>query len=254
MSDTVAVVSPHFDDAVLFASGRMQRWRERGADVVVATLFGGPGESAPPSRFARGFHVTCGLPLDVDAAVRARDAEDATALERLGVSRVVGALPEAIYRRSDDGTPLVAGSGDLFDTSSPLDPRLLLSTIVTLFPLVADATHVWVPLGLGDHIDHVLARLAGETVARQVGASLSWYGETLYHLTRPGSVETRPPGSRGPAPIELSETEWTAKTAACAAYASQMRMFGAPSATPRGVERMPGFEALKSETWFEEIS
>src|SRR5437764_2009359 len=93
-------LSPHLDDAVLSCGGTIADLVAGGEDVSALTFFAGQG--VPPfAPLATELHACWGSPPDV---VKLRRAEDVAALARLGASALHEDVPDAIYRRDQDGS------------------------------------------------------------------------------------------------------------------------------------------------------
>lgn len=124
-------VSPHGDDVLLSCAARLLSELERGLSVTVVTVFGAGG-----SRHA---------------------AADA-AFDRLGVRRLGLGLPEASSRQSS-----YTAFEALTAPSHPDDDRVAGVAAEALAHLGhhSCARQVYVPLGVGGHVDHRLCHEAG---------------------------------------------------------------------------------------------
>jgi LmbE family N-acetylglucosaminyl deacetylase len=186
------VLSPHLDDAVLSCGELIIRAAER-TEVTIATLF---TEAGPPpyTLSARSYLRQVGAP-DAETLYRQRRSEDGAALESVGVASVLHAgLVEALYRRRavtgvrrrwarllpelDHVYPvyrLQVESGHL----APSDSRTLRDAC-RFVQGVADhrSALVLAPLGVGGHVDHVLARIAAE----HSGAPIVYYSDFPYNV------------------------------------------------------------------------
>lgn len=169
-------VSPHFDDAVGSCGGTMSRLRREGADVVVYTIFGGD-PSPPISPFAEQLHAEWGCG---EAAVAMRSREDAAACGILDCGRDVSAFSDAIYRKSRAGVHTYPSEPSLFAGVAEADGELhnrIASEIRERWPL--DGARFYFPLGIGHHVDHVIAFRAGLELARQ-GFDARFYRDFFY--------------------------------------------------------------------------
>ncbi|HEX4188458.1 MAG TPA: PIG-L family deacetylase [Solirubrobacteraceae bacterium] len=146
------VLSPHWDDAALDCWSLLADDRE----LAVVNVFGG----IPPSGHAGTWEAIAGL-QDTAARARGRMAEDERALERLGRTPVNLPLLDAEYRRQ-----MQSGVG-------------LEQLDAALAEAVPSASHVYVPAGIGAHIDHVLVRRYGRLLLR-AGMPVSLYAELPY--------------------------------------------------------------------------
>lgn len=166
----VVVVSPHLDDAVLSASAQLLRPGAR----LVTMCAGRPPADCPLGDWDR-------LTGAADAAERLQQRwlEDDAAAAVLGVSDVV---------RLDfpDGQHLDGARRDA------------AAMVTALGPLLAGATEIWAPAGIGCHPDHLATRDAVVAVAAATPESrLRYYADVPYSLRYgwPPSVTGEPAGS-----------------------------------------------------------
>ena len=183
------VLSPHLDDAALSAGGLLIHACGR-TPVTVLTLF----TEAPPPPYtlsARRYLRQVGAP-DAQTLYRQRRAEDREALEPLGITCVHAGLTEAQFRLRPH-----RGKGSLWARVLPelahLYPVYRLHVISghvapgdartlrlarELVTRLAGGGLVLAPLGVGGHVDHVLAR----TAAAYSGAPVVYYSDFPYNL------------------------------------------------------------------------
>jgi len=174
---TTLVISPHLDDAVLSIGGSIAAWTGAGERVVVATIY------------------TNGPPLEeVPAALRkwadypARRAEDAAACAAVGAEvRWLGHVERAFRRPFLTGLTYFRTPADRAGFTTLPVITAALDTLVEL-----DAERILVPLGIGNHIDHVEAMIAASDWAIAHGwlDRLCFY-EDFYALS--GSMRRRHP-------------------------------------------------------------
>jgi hypothetical protein len=161
------VLSPHWDDAVLDC------WSLLGSDreLNVVNLFAG----IPPPGRSGIWEAVIGAR---DSAQRARErmAEDTVALARAGRKPMNLPLLDAQYHRQ-------AGSAVGLDE---LDRALAAE--------VQSASRVYVPAGIGAHVDHLLARRYGRMLLR-AGMPVTLYAELPYCIFHgwPSWVDGREP-------------------------------------------------------------
>ncbi len=214
-------VSPHADDAVACCGGTIGSLTRLGRTVVIRTLFAGP-VSTPLSPAALELHGKWGNPAD---AVRLRRAEDAAAAARLGVRITWGETPEALYRRDAQGGyryPTLAG---IFGDRHPDDDSLGRLLAAEIREGITDhATCLIFPLGIGGHIDHLLAFEAGEALARE-GRTVAFCEDFPYALNKEAHrqrLASLPPLAS--VLVRLSDEELLAKIEAFSYYRSQISM------------------------------
>ncbi len=200
----VTALSPHLDDAAFSAGATLAALAAAGHQVTVVTCF---TRSVPDST---GFALACqtdkGLAPDVDY-MALRRAEDAAAMDRLGVAHLHLDLPEAPHRGYGSAAELFAGLRPDDDVDRALAPLLR--------ELSGD---LWLaPQGIGAHVDHLQVLRAVARLDRPV----LWWRDSPYVLRFPDA----PPGADLP-PGLLSEVELpqdrSRRADACACYASQL--------------------------------
>jgi LmbE family N-acetylglucosaminyl deacetylase len=167
-------VSPHLDDAVLSCAALM-RAMVAVAPVTVVTVFSAAG--APPhTRAARTFLRQCGA-SDADTLFTERRSEDVAVLDDLGVRHVHLGHPDALFRRRSDPSGLLRRAGRVLPELDHRYPtfrfdidlgrvsrgdRELLDLVTAEVADIARGAAVFAPLGVGRHVDHLLARRVGE--------------------------------------------------------------------------------------------
>lgn len=226
-------LSPHPDDAVLSCGGSIHAQVTAGESVLVATLFSeGPAKPVPELRspFVAELHRRWGLGHDPAAG---RRAEDRRALALLGAAALHLPFADCIYRTGPDGAPLYPSRDAIFGLPHPTETEVagLLDQLVRALATLPTSpqSRIYVPLGVGGHVDHHLARLAAEHW-RPARTGFSYYEEYPYAETR-GEVQT----ALGAEPwqaqlVPLTEADLAAKVAAIACYTSQLSSFFADRA------------------------
>jgi LmbE family N-acetylglucosaminyl deacetylase len=177
---TTLVISPHLDDAVLSLGGSIAAWAAAGERVVIASVY------------------TTGPPLaNVAPAMRkwadyeARRAEDAAACAAIGAEqRWLGQIERAFR------PPYLTGVG-MFTTPPDRGGFTTLAAVTEAIAALRDLDpgRIAVPLGIGNHIDHVEVLLAATDWAHASGLAdrLVFY-EDFYALAR--TIRRRHPIAR----------------------------------------------------------
>jgi hypothetical protein len=146
------LLSPHFDDAVLSCWSVLTSDRQ----VTVVNLFAG----IPAAGAAGVWEALIGVE-DSAERKRARMAEDARALARAGRTPVNLPLLDAQHRGRREDAP------DMQDIDRALTSE------------VHSASRVYVPAGIGSHVDHLLARRYGRMLLR-TGMPVTLYADLPY--------------------------------------------------------------------------
>lgn len=172
-------LSAHFDDAIGSCGETISALVRQGCAVEVHTIFG--GRSRPPySAFAQSLHREWGCFEGDPVAVRQR--EDADACSVLGCTSVPWDLPEAIYRRANDGAFLYPDMDALFGRIADADSGLASRISCSLWTKLKAEPETWVvfaPLGIGCHADHVILTDAGMRLC-SFGQKVLFYRDFYY--------------------------------------------------------------------------
>lgn len=165
-------VSPHLDDAVLSAGGKIIQLVHQGKRVCVVTVC---TQGSDTSLTADGmkFLRMCGE-TSVKSLFSTRRKEDQDALRILGAEHVHLGFFDGLYRtytiRSQEKPIYPSFRSVFFGHLSRHDDTLMMQLIKTLKQLkktmVAETSAVFTPLGAGGHVDHILTREAVCSVFR----------------------------------------------------------------------------------------
>ncbi len=166
----VVVVSPHLDDAVLSLGAHIARLAAQGRRVEVWTAFTrGPAPGDVPRRH-RAF-----------ADYETRLAEDDRALCLLGAGARHLDLTERIWRE-----PRLRSVAAAFRTPRVVEGFSEVSTLVAVIDsvLARPEAELFVPLGVGHHVDHVEVAVAAlQAVAASGAYSRVGFYEDVYALS-----------------------------------------------------------------------
>ena len=230
-------LSPHFDDAALSCGGQIATWTAAGQSVLVVTITGGDPPAAPVSDTVRALHdrwatsllaegqpETAAAAMGTAAAVLAqRRAEDRAALALLRADWLHLPFLDCIYRCGPDDDALYPGPTDMFGAPNPADAGTL-AALAEAFAALPPAGRVYLPLGVGGHVDHLATRHAAERVF-----TAPFYYEEYPYTAWPGALAAalrdRPLRSQKTSEVWLDAAALATKTAAVAAYASQLSSF-----------------------------
>lgn len=174
-------LSPHLDDAALSCGGMIHRQRQRGEAVLVVTAgTAAPAPGQPLSELAQDIHSKMGNPADLIAV---RRAEDEAAMERLGARFVHLGWQDAIYRgRPESNVWYYPTMGSLFGSVLHDEEREVPAVLAVVVQEMVEGgrpTRVYAPLGVGGHVDHVLAhRAAWQLYA--LGWPVAFYEDVPY--------------------------------------------------------------------------
>ena len=272
---THVFVSPHADDAALSCGGLIAKLRDRGEPVTILTVFCGPGTGdrlTPYQRLALGFgsqekwqpgddaDVTDAAAGHAGAAAEAvptpeqvmavRRAEDESFARFVGASVVFLNRPDAVFRGYEGDAGLLGEPRP--DDVPPVNE--LRAALAGLSPAGLGPYALYLPLGIGGHVDHRLARRAGAALLA-VAASpyldrALFYEDFPYALTSgferleqldPEILPSLPAGvTLTPEYVEIADL-LNRKLAGLRAYESQLgRLFGGGNPMARDVRERAG--------------
>jgi LmbE family N-acetylglucosaminyl deacetylase len=209
---------------------------------VVITLCSGNPPAGPLSPFAQAIHERWaatadgnpGLPAAPAEVVALRRQEDLAALTALGLEAVHLDVPDCIYRvNPSTNWPMYTTEAALFGPLHPSEAPLIRRIAGKLTTLLRGfgRHHLYVPLGLGQHVDHQLTRKAAESM----GGIYAYYEDLPYVIqegdrwpnVRSPLLADRP---LSPELMRLTEPDLDAWISAAAHYASQLSTFWADRA------------------------
>lgn len=215
----ILFVSPHLDDIALSCGGFVSRLAVHGQLIRIATVCTADAPAGQALSEAAQ-HVHWEWQLGEQPYARRRE-EDVAACASLGAQPVHLGLLDAVYRHDGQGQPLytrdfIGGHVREYDWQHYF-PALKAA----LREPVRRARHIFCPLAIGGHVDHVLVRRAVEELADE--EALLRYYEDFPYAAKAVEFENRPV-TEGLTPnlVQLSEKEIKARIEAIACYPSQM--------------------------------
>lgn len=218
-------LSPHFDDVSLSCGGQIYRHTAIGDTVLVVTLTAGEPPAGYQSDIVVNLHRrwSDGLDQEPESMVVQRQGEDREAFAVLRADVLHLPFRDCIYRPGADGAPLYPGPTDMFGAFNPADAGFV-DEVASALAALPPADRVYLPLGVGGHIDHGVTRRAGERVFANPG----FYEDYPYTMA-PGALEAvLPPATRSewrPETIWLTNAALEAKITSISAYHSQLSSF-----------------------------
>jgi LmbE family N-acetylglucosaminyl deacetylase len=179
-------LSPHYDDVVLSCGGTVALLADEGCEPVVVTVFAGEVPDDFITDFAKWKHSRWGV-TGVEQNVLRRQEEDRNGVEALGARAHWLGYPDAIYR----------GDRYLSDQSLFGAPQAVETGLVNLIvdevrslPEWADEGTVFVPLGIGEHVDHQIMFTVGCVLAKR-GTRVFAYEDCPYAIHTPAGLDRR---------------------------------------------------------------
>jgi len=212
-------LSPHLDDAALSCGGIIRDQVRSGDAVEVWTFFTADPPASPLSGFAAELHERW---QGGQEAVRLRREEDETAMRVLGCSWQHLGFHDCIYRVDPlTSKPLIHDLGDLFSPDYQVETALLIRLEEELQHRLSGSARLYVPLSVGEHVDHRLVRMAAERLARP----LVYYADFPYAAQEPDQLKRKVPPGALPLEVHLSQTALKTWQQAIACYKSQISSF-----------------------------
>ena len=265
---THVFVSPHPDDAALSCGGLIAKLGDRGEPVTILTVFSGPGTGdrlTPYQRLALGFgskekwqpgddagltDAAAGAVPTPERVMAVRRAEDESFARFVGASVVFLNRPDAVFRGYQGDAELLGEPRR--DDQPPIDG--LRAALAGLSPAGLGPNALYLPLGIGGHVDHRLARRAGVALLAEAASPYLdralFYEDFPYALTSgferleqldPESLPSLPAGvTLTPEYVEIADL-LDRKLAGLRAYESQLgRLFGGGNPMARDVRERAG--------------
>jgi LmbE family N-acetylglucosaminyl deacetylase len=213
-------LSPHLDDAALSCGGLIWQQTQSGKDVQVWTVCAGEFPPGPLSVFAQVLHKR--WEISDDSVVTERRREDLLALKLLGASGQHLSIPDAIYRRHPKTNEVLYSTWEEIQAGiAPGEERLIDRVVIDLANLLPKEAILVAPLTLGNHVDHLVTRVAAEQLRRPIRYYLDFpytreFAEVIMELMPAGFEQVIYP---------ISEKGLTAWQEGIAAYSSQLSSF-----------------------------
>ena len=213
-------LSPHYDDVVLSCGGTVAILVDADYAPLMVTIFGGETPEELVGDFARWKHSRWGHD-SADAVLGVRRGEDSAAAAVLGCrTRWLGYF-DAIYRGDR-----YARDGELFGELQEVEEGLapLIADEIVALPEWVAGTTVYVPLAIGDHVDHQITFAAGRLLAAR-GIPVFAYEDCPYAIHSPQRIAPRLAalGDQIGPPIAMpTPTTLSRRIAAIAAYTTQV--------------------------------
>lgn len=152
-------ISPHLDDAVLSAGNLLVKLRSKQESVIIITVFTSFG-AYPPSDDAMAFMKSCGYSTTGNFQ-KQRHKEERDATKILHAKPTFLNFTDGLFRiiRSLLGRsqPIYPSFSQLLRGQiSPLDDNLRKTLTSTLRQAIQDDDILYAPLGIGNHVDHII--------------------------------------------------------------------------------------------------
>lgn len=208
-------LAPHLDDAILSCGGQISTLVRAGRKVLIVTLMAGDDSSPTPESAKEQIWR---VPAEQ------RRMEDIEACQSIGADYHHEDFLDCIYRRHPKtGELLYRLEVEIFGEISPADAELV-NQIAERLATLPTGNKVFAPLGVGNHVDHQIVRLAAEKCYGPL--NISYYEDFPYCLNRWAlRRRLKPRKSWKPEIIPLTEDDIIAKCTAIGAYKSQMVLF-----------------------------
>jgi len=213
-------ISPHLDDAVLSCGAIIHTLtRQQHHSVEIWTLFAGDIPEGPLSPFAREIHERWNTG---ELAPQIRRAEDKLACERLGATARQLTYPDCIYRlRAGSDQPVIMKNEDLFSQENASQDPLIDEITQKLIKNIPSESILILPLGVGNHLDHLIARTAAEKLPH----TRYYYADYPYSGEHPDEIPKKLPAMTECISFPMNNQTIAAWQYAVEAYTSQISTF-----------------------------
>lgn len=213
-------LSPHFDDAIYSCGGTIYDFTQQGDEVTILTLMAGePTFPLPDTPVLKDNHTRWEVG---DNPIIARKQEDVTSAKIVGATTLYADLADCIYRVVD-GKALYATEQSLWKNIHPQDPAINRLHHLEL----PDFDILYAPLGVGEHVDHLIIRDWAWQLAQRQELSVKFYVEYPYlrHKSAVKQAYEVFPTVLESFKQQLSQAAMHHKIQAMAAYRSQIKSF-----------------------------
>ena len=155
--DHIIFISPHLDDAVLSSAMFIKKLRLLNKKMTVITVFT-EATQGRQSKQITDFLKTCGY-NNSKAFFKQRRLEDLNALKLLGVKCIHLKFIDAGWRKNKNQSPLYPdGKSIRSGNIEKEDKKIIKTSMVSIKNFIGSRkrTLLVAPLGIGNHVDHVL--------------------------------------------------------------------------------------------------
>lgn len=180
-TDRIVILSPHLDDAAFSCGGLIIAAKNAGASICVISFFT-EGPAGEPSHFAR---LISGIDGDECRRwMRSRQLEDKAALAEYA-EIIHFPFKDAVFRRDDKGGEYYNSWSHIFGVVNKRDESEFSQYADWVREIILERapTHLFLPLGIGGHVDHMLIRNMGAKMELGVSVQKIWYEELPYAST-----------------------------------------------------------------------
>lgn len=203
------IFAPHCDDAFFALGGAICAWRERGEQVLILDCFSRSGLTRQASSTNRKSMI--------DLISHTRALEDLVNALRLGAKVEFLGLPEVLLRGYSD----IFGNRKRFlgIPMGKIDDSWIPAHLEKTFSRYTASSECYFPLGIGDHVDHVLVSQVGRKMTRPLQRSNRiFFYEDIPYVTDNNSSSVL---QKDLDPINLP-IDWGKKEALLRTYKSQL--------------------------------
>lgn len=214
-------LQPHYDDVALSCGGTAALLATGGKPVTIITVCASDIVATMVDDFAAWKHERWRI-SDPDEVVRIRRAEDQASADALGCDLRWLGIPDAIYRGER-----YTSDADLFGPihAEELEMADHMAEELVGLPEWREGNTVFVPLGVGGHVDHRIAFATGAALADR-GVTIFAYVDCPYAIHTPSGVPARlaEVGDRlgSPVTVPVADEAFERRLAAIACYTSQV--------------------------------
>src|SRR5258708_1603124 len=180
---SILVLSPHLDDAVLSCGDHIRKWKKSGLDVTVISIFTEFnskyfGSEVKLPNYSQEYMNKSGF-SNLQLFRHHRHLEDKQAMQELGVKFEHWKFIDGGFRENK-GSFLYPTAQKLFSGHiHPLDESLIREMTLRFRSVFEKYQQVLIPYGVGNHVDHHITRLSAEIAG---STHLFYYVDMPYAL------------------------------------------------------------------------
>ena len=163
-------LSPHLDDAVLSCGGFLSSLAQKGHKINIVNIFTEASLGKVPEA-AKTYLQECSCQyLDSRSFFEMRRKEDLEALSSLAIKPENLGFIDASWRKDKEGKSLYKEAVDVFTGLINQKDESLIKTIKNIIEKKylpesnKKNTTLFVPLGVGGHVDHLITKIIGESL------------------------------------------------------------------------------------------